>query len=208
MAYDLEEQEQLDEFKAWWKRYGKLVTNVALALIVAYAAFQGWKSYQNNQSVEASTQFQELLVTDEKDLKAIQAKSAVLMDKFSATPYAGRAALYAAKANYLANDSKSAKSQLEWTIKNAKESTVSALAGLQLANILAEEKDYTAALTLLNAPHDAGFDGLFSDLKGDVLVALGKNLEARTAYQDALNKLDSQGKYRALTQKKLEAIGE
>ena len=208
MAYDLEEQEQLDEFKAWWKRYGKLVTNVALALIVAYAAFQGWKSYQNNQSVEASTQFQELLVTDEKDLKAIQAKSAVLMDKFSATPYAGRAALYAAKANYLANDSESAKSQLEWTIKNAKESTVSALAGLQLANILAEEKDYTAALILLNAPHDAGFDGLFSDLKGDVLVALGKNLEARTAYQDALNKLDSQGKYRALTQKKLDAIGE
>ena len=79
---------------------------------------------------------------------------------------------------------------------------------LQLANILAEEKDYTAALTLLNAPHDAGFDGLFSDLKGDVLVGLGKHSEARTAYQDALNKLNSQGKYRALTQKKLEAIGE
>ncbi|MEY3884652.1 MAG: hypothetical protein RIS87_427 [Pseudomonadota bacterium] len=208
MAYDLEEQEQLDEFKAWWKRYGKLVTNVALALIVGYAAFQGWKSYQNNQSVEASTQFQELLVTDEKDLKAIQAKSAVLMDKFSATPYAGRAALYAAKANYLAKDNKSAKSQLEWTIKNAKESTISALASLQLANILAEEKNYEAALILLNAPHDAGFDGLFSDLKGDVLVSLGKSLEAKAAYQDALNKLDSQGKYRALTQKKLEAIGE
>ncbi|MEY3883494.1 MAG: hypothetical protein RLZZ379_772, partial [Pseudomonadota bacterium] len=175
---------------------------------VGYAAFQGWKSYQNNQSVEASTQFQELLVTDEKDLKAIQAKSAVLMDKFSATPYAGRAALYAAKANYLAKDNKSAKSQLEWTIKNAKESTISALASLQLANILAEEKNYEAALILLNAPHDAGFDGLFSDLKGDVLVSLGKSLEAKAAYQDALNKLDSQGKYRALTQKKLEAIGE
>ncbi len=208
MAYDLEEQEQLDEFKAWWKRYGKLVTNAVIALIVAYSAFQGWKYYQANKSVEASTQFQELLVTDEKDLKAIQAKSAILMDKFSGTPYAGRAALYAAKANYLASDNKSAKSQLEWTIKNAKETTISALAALQLANILAEEKNYEAALKLLNAPHDAGFDGLFSDLKGDVLVSLGKGAEAKLAYQEALGKLDTQGKYRALTQKKLEAIGE
>lgn len=208
MAYDLEEQEQLDEFKAWWKRYGKLASNAVFALIVGYVAIQGWKYYQNKQSVEASTQFQELVVTDEKDLKAIQAKSAVLMDKFSATPYAGRAALYAAKANYLAGDNKSAKSQLDWAIKNAKETSISALAGLQLANILAEEKDYEAALTLLNAPHDAGFDGLFSDLKGDVLVSLGKNAEAKTAYQQALTKLDAQGKYRALTQKKLEALGE
>lgn len=208
MAYDLEEQEQLDEFKAWWKRYGKLASNAVFALIVGYAAIQGWKYYQNKQSVEASTQFQELVVTDEKDLKAIQAKSAVLMDKFSATPYAGRAALYAAKANYLAGDNKNAKSQLNWAIKNAKETSISALAGLQLANILAEEKDYEAALTLLNAPHDAGFDGLFSDLKGDVLVSLGKNAEAKTAYQQALIKLDAQGKYRALTQKKLEALGE
>src|SRR5450830_237376 len=208
MAYDLEEQEQLDEFKAWWKRYGKLASNAVFALIVGYAAIQGWKYYQNKQSVEASTQFQELVVTDEKDLKSIQAKSAVLMDKFSATPYAGRAAMYAAKANYLAGDNKSAKSQLDWAIKNAKETSISALAGLQLANILAEEKDYEAALTLLNAPHDAGFDGLFSDLKGDVLVSLGKNTEAKTAYQQALTKLDAQGKYRALTQKKLEALGE
>lgn len=208
MAYDLEEQEQLDEFKAWWKRYGKLVTNAVIALIVAYSAYQGWKYYQANQSVEASTQFQELLVTDEKDLKSIQAKSAILMDKFSGTPYAGRAALYAAKANYLASDNKSAKSQLDWTIKNAKETTISALASLQLANILAEEKNYEVALNLLNAPHDVGFDGLFLDLKGDVLLNLGKNSEAKLAYQEALAKLDVQGKYRVLTQKKLEAIGE
>ncbi|MGZ8983983.1 MAG: tetratricopeptide repeat protein [Methylotenera sp.] len=207
MAYDLEEQEQLDEFKAWWKRYGKMVGNVALALLVAYAAWQGWNYYQTKQSVAASTQYQELVVTDEKDLKAIQAKSAVLMDKYSTTPYAGRAALFAAKANYQAHEIKSAKAQLDWTIKNAKETSVSAIASLQLANILAEEKDFEAALNVLDAPHDAGFDGLFADLKGDILVNLGKNSEAKAAYQHALTKLDPQGKYRALTQQKLEALG-
>lgn len=207
MAYDLEEQEQLDEFKAWWKAYGKMVGNLALAALLGYAVFQGWHYYKNNQAVGASTQYQELVVTDEKDVKAVQAKSAILIDKFSSTPYAGRAALFAAKANYQAGDAKSAKAQLEWAISNAKESSVSAIASLQLANILAEEKNFDGALKLLNAKHDAGFDGLFSDLKGDVLVALGKTNEAKAAYQQALTALDTQGKYRALTQQKLEALG-
>ncbi|MEI7574676.1 MAG: tetratricopeptide repeat protein [Methylotenera sp.] len=207
MAYDLEEQEQLDEFKAWWKQNGKMVTSLLVAVLVGYAAFQGWHFYQNKQSVEASTQYQELLVVDEKDLKIIQAKSAMLMESFSGTPYAGRAALFAAKANYQANEVKSAKAQLDWAIKNAKETSVSALSSLQLANILAEEKDFEGALKLLNARHDAGFDGLFADLKGDVLVSLGKNVEAKEAYQQALTKLEPKGKFRALTQQKLESLG-
>lgn len=207
MAYDLEEQEQIDELKAWWKQNGKLISTLVIGLLVAYAAYQGWHYYQNKQAVEASTQYQDLLVTDEKDLKAIQAKSAVLMEKFGGTPYAGRAALFSAKANYQANEIKSAKAQLEWTIKNAKETSVSALASLQLANILAEEKDYEAALKLLNAPHDAGFDGLFADLKGDILVSQGKTPEAKAAYEEALIKLEPQGKFRVITQQKLEALG-
>jgi len=207
MAYDLEEQEQLDELKAWWKANGKLVSNVVLGLLVAYAGYQGWKYFQTKQAVEASSEYQALQVTDEKDVKSIQAKAAVIMDKYASTPYAGRAALYVAKTNYLANDAKSAKAQLEWAAKNAKESSVRAIASLQLANILAEEKDYQAALKLLEASHDAGFDGLFSDLKGDVLVGLGKNKEAKAAYEHALSKLDPQGKYRVLTQQKLEALG-
>ncbi|MDP1658626.1 MAG: tetratricopeptide repeat protein, partial [Methylotenera sp.] len=83
----------------------------------------------------------------------------------------------------------------------------SALASLQLANILAEEKDYEAALKLLNAPHDAGFDGLFADLKGDILVSQGKTPAAKAAYEEALIKLEPQGKFRAITQQKLEALG-
>ncbi|NOU40901.1 MAG: tetratricopeptide repeat protein [Methylotenera sp.] len=207
MAYDLEEQEQLDELKAWWKTYGKTIGNALLALLVVYAGYQGWHYYQAKQSVEASTEYQALQVIDNKDVKEIQAKSAILMDKYSATPYAGRAALLAAKANYQANDIKSAKAQLDWAIKNAKETSVAAIAGLQLANILAEEKDFTGALKLLESPHDAGFDGLYSDLKGDVLTALGKKAEAKAAYEHALTKLDAQGKYRTLTQQKLEALG-
>ena len=207
MAYDLEEQEQIDEFKAWWKQYGKMLSTLVIGGIALYAAYQVWHYTQNKQAVEASSEYQTLVTTDAKDLKAIQEKSATIMDKFSGTPYAARAALFGAKVNYDAKDTKSAKAQLDWAINNAKETAASALASLQLANILIEEKDYEGALKLLNAPHDAGFAGLFADLKGDVFSAQGKSAEAKAAYEDALKKLDVQGKYRTITQRKLESLG-
>jgi len=207
MAYDLEEQEQLDEFKAWWKLYGKMLINAALATVLAFAVFQGWTYYNSNQAIAASTQYQELLVTDAKDLKGIQVKAAALMDKYSATPYAGRAALFAAKANYQMNDAKSAKTQLTWAISHALETSTASMASLQLANILMEEKDLEGALKVLGASHDAGFDGLFADLKGDILIGMGKVEEAKLAYKEALVKLDPQGKYRFLTKQKLDSLG-
>ncbi|MEQ1599519.1 MAG: tetratricopeptide repeat protein [Methylotenera sp.] len=207
MAYDLEEQEQLDEFKAWWKKNGKMATNLALAVVVAYASWQAYGYFQNKKAVEASALYQTLVVTEPTKTAEIKAQSAKLMEDFSGTPYAGRAALFAAKANFAANDSKSAKAQLEWAIKNAKESAVKAIAGLQLAGILFEEKSYDDANKVLAAVTDKGFDGLKADLQGDILLAQGKQAEAKKAYQTALENLDAQGKLHQYTQQKLESLG-
>src|SRR5512143_2742356 len=43
-TYDLDEQERLDELKAWWKRWGNLVM-IGLAVVIAAAA--GWRYWQN-----------------------------------------------------------------------------------------------------------------------------------------------------------------
>lgn len=207
MAYDLEEQEQIDEFKAWWKRYGNLLINLIIALLVAYSAVQAWKYYQSKQSAEASSLYQALTQINIADVKTIKTQSAKLIENYKGTPYAGRAALLVAKANYAANDSKSAKAQLEWAAKNAKESAIQAMASLQLAGILAEDKNYDAALKILSDSQDAGFAGLNADLKGDIYVAQGKIAEARKSYQEALTKLDARGRYHQYTSEKLEALG-
>jgi predicted negative regulator of RcsB-dependent stress response len=207
MAYDLEEQEQIDAFKAWWKANGnKLVAVVAVAM-AAFVGVQGWKYYQNKRSVEASVHYQELVQTDSKDIKAIQGLSSKIMESYSSTPYAGRAALAAAKANYKASDVKSATAQLEWAMDKAKEEQVQAIARLQLAAIQFEEKKYDDALKTLSGKHDEGFDGLYADLKGDILSAQGKKDEAKAAYKEALTKLDPQGRYHTFTEHKLEALG-
>ncbi len=207
MAYDLEEQEQLDELKAWWKAYGGMVLLALGVAIIGSIGMQGWKYYQSKQSREASAQYQALTQTDPKDTKAIQLLSAKLMEEFASTPYAGRAALTAAKTNYVANDAKSAKAQLEWAAKNAQEDSIKSIALLQLAVIQLEEKQYDAALKTLAEKYEIGFDGLFADLKGDILAAQGKKAEAKVAYQEALIKLGLQSHYSSYTQHKLEALG-
>ena len=207
MAYDLEEQEQLDELKAWWKAHGHIVLLVIGMAIASSLGVQGWKYYHNKQSKEASAQFQVLTQSDPKNIKAIQSLSAGLMEKYASTPYAGRAAVVAAKANFAAGDAKSAKAQLEWAAENAQEDPVKSIALLQLAAIQLDEKQYDAALKTLTEKHDAGFDGIFADLKGDILVAQNKKAEAKVAYEEALTKLDVKNHYSSYTQHKLEALG-
>ena len=207
MAYDLEEQEQLDEFKAWWKKNGSIATNLILAALLVYAAWQGYGYFQNKKAVEASALYQTLVVTELTKTTEIKAQSAKLMEEFSGTPYAGRAAVFAAKANFAAQNSKSAKSQLEWAIKNAKESAVKAIASLQLAGILFEEKSYDEANKVLAAITDKGYEGLKANMQGDVLLAQGKQAEAKKAYQAALEGLAAQGKMYQYTQQKLESLG-
>ena len=207
MAYDLEEQEQLDEFKIWWKKYGKLAINIVLAALVVYAAWQGYQYFQQKKAVEASVLYQALVVTDPAKTALINAQAAKLMQDYTSTPYAGRAAVFSAKYSAVAHDLKKAKTQLEWAIKNSKESAVKAIASLQLAGILFEEKNYEGAIKVLSNDIDKGFAGIKEDLMGDILLAQGKTADAKKAYQNALENLDPQGKLHQYTRYKLESLG-
>jgi len=207
MAYDLEEQEQLDEFKAWWNKNGKTVTTVVIAGLLAYAGWQGYQYWMQKKSVEASTLYQALVTTDASKVAEIKSQTESLMQNYASTPYAGRAAVYAAKLSYQAKDANTAKSQLEWARSNAKESSVQAIASLELASLAYENKDYSGAEKLLASIKDPGFAGLKDNMLGDVLLAQGKSAEAKKAFESALSSLDQQGRFYALTKQKLESLG-
>ena len=84
---------------------------------------------------------------------------------------------------------------------------MSAIARLRLASLLLDQKTYDAAIAELNKEHPAGFDALFLDLKGDVLVAKGDAAAARDAYKSALAKLVGDSPNRQFIQTKLDALG-
>lgn len=208
MALDLEEQEQVDALKAWWKANGSKVIAGVVVFVVGVAGFRIWTGYQHKQTSEAGAVFQKLAQEFAGgDTKKIRTVAGELIDKYPRTVYAVDAALLAAKVNFESGDLKSAKAQLQWVIDHARDTQSQDLARLRLAGVLLDEKAYDESLKLLNAKHDVAFDVLYSDLKGDVLAVQGKAGEARAAYQAALDKTPKDNAARALIEMKLDALG-
>jgi predicted negative regulator of RcsB-dependent stress response len=205
---DLQEQEQLDALKAWWNDNRNQILGALLIVVVVMGGWRGWQYYQNKQSYEAATLYQQFIEQlASNDTKRINDAATAVTDKFGSTAYAARAELLAAQVNEQTNDPARAKTQLQWVIDNAREDTLKDVARLRLAAVLLDEKKYADALTLLEAKHPDSFDGLFADLKGDVFSAQGKIDEARSAYKLAYEKMDAQSIYRSLIQMKLDALG-
>lgn len=208
MAYDLEEQEQLDTLKAWWKQYGNLITWLLIIVLSGYAAWTGWKNYQNAQSSQASQLYDELQKSIvAKDNVKVQRAANDLIEKFTRTSYAPMAALSAAKSAFDSNDLKTAKSQLRWVVDHSSVVEYKALAQLRLAGIALDEKAYDEGLTLLSGEFPAELAGNVLDRKGDLYLAQNKVHEARVAYQASLEKIKDKNPGRKLIQIKLDAIG-
>jgi len=208
-VYDLEEQEQLDEIKAWWKQYRNVVVLVVVAAAVTVIAILGWRYYYSKQAFEAGELYIQLQgAVGSGEQKKAQDIAAVLIDKYPRTGYARLAALTGAKAAFESGDAPAAKIRLQWVVDNGKDDEMRDIARLRLAAVLLDEKNYDEALKLLAAQHADNLSALYADLKADVLVAQGKHEEARGAYQLALDKSDAKSAYRALIQVKLDALGE
>ncbi|MBN8476241.1 tetratricopeptide repeat protein [Sulfuritalea sp.] len=216
-AYDLEEQEQLDELKTWWKMYGNLVTGFLLVVALAMAGWQGWNWWQRQQAVEASAVFANLQAAAmQRDAKRVRELAGELVDKYSVTAYAGMGALLAARVQVDTGDARNARVQLAWAAENAKDPGLRELARLRLATLLLDEKSYDEAMKQLAAEPAAPFAPRFAELRGDILAAQGKAAEARDAYDSALTKLAALAKddeasqragYKDVLEAKRDALG-
>ncbi|MEO0317857.1 MAG: hypothetical protein RL404_1534 [Pseudomonadota bacterium] len=208
MAYDHEEQEQLATLKAWWNQNGNLVTWLAIAVLVAYAGWSGWRYYQRDQAAKAAVLYEEIVKAAEaKDMAKVTRAAADMEERFAGTPYAQMGALTAARAANDANDAKAAKAQLQWVVDHGRADEYKAIARLRLAGILLDEKAYDEGLKVLSVDMPEAFAALAADRKGDLLFAMDKIDDARSAYQAALDKTDAKNPARQLIQLKLDALG-
>lgn len=207
MAYDLEEQEQIASLKAFWTKYGNLLTWVLIIALGSYSGYTYWKSRQVSQASEASALFDQLqLSLTAKDNVKVQRIAADVETRYASSSYAQMAALAAAKSAFDAADLKTAKQQLNWAVTNGN-AEYQSIAKLRLAGVLLDEKAYDEGLKLLETTFLPQFAGAAADRKGDILVAQNKVVEARAAYQAALAAMDEKNPGRQLVQLKLEAIG-
>lgn len=207
-AFDLEEQEKIDDLKAWWAQYGKYVSAAITTVALIVIGVQGWRWYQSTQSEKASVLYQAVSTAARaNDLAKAKEPAAQLVTQFGSTAYAPRAALLYAKLLYDGGDKAATKTELQWVIDHASEDDLKAVARFRLAQVLLDEKAYDEALRTLDVKTDDAFAAIYTDLRGDILAAAGKNTDARTAYQTALAKLDAKSSYRAYVQAKLDSLG-
>jgi predicted negative regulator of RcsB-dependent stress response len=205
---DLEEQEQLDQFKHFWNQYGNLLTWLLVAVLAAYAGWNGWQWWQSDQGLKAGGMYGELeRVAQAGDAERAGKIFAELKDRFGGTTFAGQGGLLAARAQFDKGRLDAAKASLDWVAEHASETEYRAIARLRLAALLAEQKKYDEALKPLDGTFDAGFAALAADRRGDILQAQGKPADAIAAYQKAWQDMDKTVDYRRLIAAKLTALG-
>ncbi len=206
--YDLDEQQQLEIIKAWLVRHGKGVVFGIFAVLIGITSFLGYRHYALRQAEKASTLYDGLLKMGKgEDIKKVRLAASSIVETYPGTPYAGRAALIVAQRDFEAGDMNDARLQLQWVLDHSKESGIRDIARLRLARVFFDEKQYGDAIGTLDGQHSEAFDGLYSDLKGDIFAEQGKRDQARSAYLVALNKIQNGSAYRNVVSIKLDAAG-
>jgi predicted negative regulator of RcsB-dependent stress response len=204
---DLEEQEQLDKLKAFWKQFGNSISFALILVFGSIAAYNAWQWWQRSQSLQAAAMYDEVeRATKGGDPAKISRAFADMKEKFGGTTYAAQAGLLSAKTLYDKGQAEQAKAPLEWVAGQAADDSYRAIAKLRLASILFENKSFEAALKLVEAlPKE--FEPLGADRRGDILLAMGKRDEAKQAFEKAHKGLDERSEYRRLVEVKLNALG-
>lgn len=205
---DLEEQEQLDELKHFWKRWGDLITWVLIAVFGSYAAWIGWQSWSAKQSAQSAA----LYDTVERaalgaDMALLERAVADIEDKFARTIYAHQAALLAARVYQEKERPTDARKHLNWVMETADDAGYQALARLRLSALWIEEKNFDAARQTLTAKVPVSFEPLLADRLGDIDLLENKPSQAITQYQKAWKGFDANAEYRRLVAVKLAALG-
>lgn len=205
---DLQEQEQLDELKAFWNQYGNLITWGLTLVLAAFAAFNGWNWWQREQGAKAGAMFDEL----DRAVQAGNAEQAGrvfndMKERYSRATYTAQAGLLAAKLQADKGQSDAAQANLSWVAEHAGDDEYKALAHLRLSALLLDKKAYDDALKELDQVKSAEFVALADDRRGDVLLAQGKREEAAKAFQAAWKGMNEQLDYRRVVEAKLTSLG-
>lgn len=198
MSAHHEELQEIENVKYYWNKGGKWIV---VALVVAALGYLGNVIYKNQ--VESGNQEAALLASQ---VKGDVAKLSALQQSHGKSAAAAQATLETAKTLFEQGKLDEAAAAYRWVLDNQKTPVFQAAAVQNLANILLQQKKFDEALTVLHTPVDAHFAPSIHEIKGDVLVAQGKNAEAKQAYQAALEKLPENALGRDFLELKIGAL--
>ena len=207
MAAHLEEQQELDDFKYFWKNWGRWLFALLIAAALGYLGYIIYKDHKISQNREAAEVLAQMVdkAQSKADSKQINADLLKLQQDYPDTVPAAQATMMVAATEFDAGRYDTAAGHLNWVLSNQKAPLIQALAAQRLAVVLLQQKKYDAAIAASNTKVEADFEPLLLEAKGDVYAAQNKTKEAAQSYQQALEKLPKEAIERELLQMKLDS---
>lgn len=190
------EEEQVQAIKDWWKRNGSsLLIGIGAALAIVFG-WQAWQNHQDQQRAEAANQFATLLnafanEADDTTGETVAFIAKTLREDYTDSAYAVYGNLILARQQLVAeNDADAAIGSLQWALEKAGEhKALASVVRNRLARAQFSAGQHEDALATIDGAGSLesadAFAAIFSELRGDILLAQGDEKGARDAYMAA-----------------------
>lgn len=182
-----DQHEQGERVRSWLKDNGTaIISGVALGLAAIFGYHQ-WQGHRITQAHTAGELYERSRQATAAEPAAPEAEAArsQLRGEHARNGYAVLAALEQAQGQLRAGDADGARVSLTWARDQAREPALRSLVALRLARLQLAAGQGEDALASLDAVQGDGFTAERAELRGDVLVQLGRIEDARAAFLEA-----------------------
>jgi len=181
------EKEQIEEMRAWWSEYGRVVI---AGIVIAIGGLIGYSQYTDSQTASqlAASELFETLVSHivDGDLDDAESVADDLANDYADTSYAAQSRLAMARLYMDQNRDQDAADVLNELLTMGADEGLTNIGRLRLARVLLYQDKPQDVADLLEGTNVDAFAGLTDELLGDAYTALGRYDDAGDAYRRAL----------------------
>ncbi|HHF5565705.1 TPA: YfgM family protein [Haemophilus influenzae] len=185
MAYSIEEEQEINQLKDWWKENGKTIIVAFILGVGGMFGWRYWQSHQAEQIAQASAQYDTLINSVQQDEQAKKANIEQFVQANSKTAYAVFALLDEAKKATQKQDFSAAEANLNQALTQSQDEVLTSIVALRLSEVQFQLGQLDNALTTLNQVKGESFNARKAILTGDIQVAKGDKVAAKNSFEQA-----------------------
>jgi len=185
MAYSIEEEQEINQLKDWWKENGKTIIVAFILGVGGMFGWRYWQAHQAEQIAQASAQYDALIYSAQQDEQAKKANIEQFVQANSKTAYAVFALLDEAKKATEKQDFAAAEANLNQALTQSQDEVLTSIVALRLSAVQFQLGQLDNALTTLNQVKNESFNARKAILTGDIQVAKGDKVAAKNSFEQA-----------------------
>lgn len=185
MAYSIEEEQEINQLKDWWKENGKTIIVAFILGVGGMFGWRYWQAHQAEQIAQASAQYDDLINSVQQDEQAKKANIEQFVQENSKTTYAVFALLDEAKKATEKQDFSAAEANLNQALTQSQDEVLTSIIALRLSAVQFQLGQLDNALTTLNQVKGESFNARKAILTGDIQVVKGDKVAAKNSFEQA-----------------------